>query len=157
MPFRVSLHVSVEAFCRADKVAVGLAPDFEAIIERLLSGDNLLLRPSLFTLLFEELQYQIIVFLVLFYNSAHILRHGQAEAKILEIPSHQPCKNALHCRFLLELMLQVFVLLLLCEVPVELHDTHTIRSEQGFIADEGKIIAGEPECELRKPRRRSLI
>ena len=157
MPFRVSLHVSVEAFCRADKVAVGLAPDFEAIIERLLSGADFLFRLNLFTLLFKELQDEIVVFLVLLYHIPHALRHGQPKADILEIPGDEPSEDTLHSRFLLKFMLQVLVLFLFCEVPVELDYTHTIRGEEGLVADGGEIVAGQPERELRKPCRRSLI
>ena len=57
----------------------------------------------------------------------------------------------------LKLIFQVLVLFRFGEVTVELDHSHTVGSEQGLIADGGKIVAGEPKGELRQEGRGSLI
>ena len=154
MPLRVRFHVGIEPLGRTGKVPVGLAPNLVSVKQRLRAGVDPL---SLFTAFFEELQAQVIVTLVLVDHFPHSGRHFQTETLVLEVPGDQPSENALHSFLRLKLIFQVLVLLRFGEVAVELNDPHTVGSEQGLVADSGKIVAGEPEGELRQEGCSSLI
>ena len=154
VPLRVRFHVGVEPFGGTGKVPVGLAPNLVSVKQRLRAGVDPL---SLFTAFFEELQAQIVVTLVLVDHLPHGGGHFQAEPLVLEVPGDQPSENALHGFLCLELIFQVLVLFRFGEMAVELNDPHTVGSEQGLIADGGKIVAGEPKGELRQEGCSSLI
>lgn len=142
VPLRVSLHIGIEPFGGTGEVSVGLTPNFVCVKQGLRAGVDPF---CLLTAFFEELQAQVIVTLVLVDHLPHGGRHFQAEPLILEVPSDQPSENALHSFLCLELVFQVLVLLRFGEVAVELDHSHTVGSEQGLIADSGKIVAGEPK------------
>ena len=154
MPLRVSFHVGIEPLCAAHKVAVGLAPNLIGIIHGLGSGDYAL---NLFALLFQELQNQVVVLLILLDYLPHLRGHFQAEPLVLEVALQEPGENALHGFGSLELIFQVLVLLVLRKVAVELDNPHTVRSEQTLVIDRGKVIAGKPKRELREEGSRSFI
>ena len=154
VPLRVRFHVSVEPLGRTGKVPVGLAPNLVSVKQRLRAGVDPL---SLFTAFFEELQAQIVVTLVLVDYLPHGGGHFQTEPLVLEVSGDQPSENALHSFLCLELIFQVLVLLRFGEVAVKLNDPYTVGSEQGLIADGGKIVTGKPKGELRQEGRGSLI
>ena len=103
------------------------------------------------------MQAQVVVTLVLIDHLPHGGRHFQTETLVLEVPGDQPSENALHSFLCLKLIFQVLVLFRFGEVTVELNDPHTVGSEQGLIADGGKIVAGEPKGKLRQEGCSSLI
>ena len=139
VPLRVRFHVGIEPLSRTGKVPVGLAPNLVCVKQRLRAGVDPL---SLLTAFFEELQAQIVVTLVLVDHLPHGGGHFQAEPLVLEVPGDQPSENALHGFLCLELIFQVLVLLRFGEVAVKLNDPYTVGSEQGLIADGGKIVTG---------------
>ena len=154
MPFRVSFHVGVEPLCAAHEITVGLAPNLVSVIEGLRSGDSTV---STLALFFKELQYQIVVLLILPHDLLHVMGHFQPKPLVLEVPGDQPREDTLHSFLRLELIFQVLVLFFLLEMAVELDHPHTVRSEQRLVVDRGEVIAGEPKSELREKSRGSLI
>lgn len=154
MPLRVCFHVGIEPLGGTGKVPVGLAPNLISVKKGLRADIGSL---GLLTALFEELQAQVVVTLVLVDHLPHGGGHFQTETLVLEVPGDQPSENTLHSFLCLKLIFQVLVLLRFGEMAVELNDPHTVGSEQGLVADGGKIVAGEPKGELRQKGRGSFI
>ena len=150
MPLRVRFHVGIEPFGGTGKVPVGLAPNLVSVKKGLRADIDSL---GLLTPFFEKLQAQVVVTLVLVDHLPHSGRHFQTKTLVLEVSGDQPSENALHSFLRLKLIFQVLVLLRFGEVAVELNDPHTVGSEQGLVADGGKIVAGEPKGELRQEGR----
>lgn len=120
-------------------IPIALAPHFVVIIEGLRTGLTFCVT---LTLLFQELQYQVIVLFVLLDDLLHTLGHFQPEADILEVACHQPCEDTPHCFWGFKVVLESLVLLFISEVTIELNDTHTVRRKQRLNSIGGAIPLG---------------
>ena len=127
--------------------AVGAAPGLVCRVE-VTPGDLSSLLTD--TAVLEEQGHPVIPLLIALYSIPHTLGFHQPDLLIFLVSLQQPQEDCSPGLLLQKLFLQLYIPLILTEVPFKLDHLHTVRGEQALVVHRGEGVAGQPHLKLRR-------